>query len=131
MLKAGIPHTTPATAVNKVCSSGLKAVMMAADSIRSGMTDVMVAGGMESMSNVPHYVSKSRTGTRLGDGVLVDGLIKDGELGSVHVGGATARVLVACRVCVGGGRRGIRVGDKSLSRHLACATCPRTSLRPS
>jgi acetyl-CoA C-acetyltransferase len=75
---AGIPNTVPATIINKVCASGSKAIMMAAQSIMLGINDVVVAGGMESMSNVPYYLDKARTGYKLGHGTLIDGLVKDG-----------------------------------------------------
>jgi acetyl-CoA C-acetyltransferase len=78
MLGAGIPNTVPSTTVNKVCASGSKAIMMAASSIMMGINDVVVAGGMESMSNVPYYLDKARNGYRLGHGTVIDGLIKDG-----------------------------------------------------
>jgi acetyl-CoA C-acetyltransferase len=78
MLGAGIPNTVPSTTVNKVCASGSKAIMMAASSIMMGINDVVVAGGMESMSNVPYYLDKARNGYRLGHGTIIDGLIKDG-----------------------------------------------------
>ena len=68
----------PATTVNKVCASGTKSIMLAAQSIALGINDVVVAGGMESMSNVPFYLDKARTGYRLGHGELTDGLVKDG-----------------------------------------------------
>lgn len=77
-LFAGLPNTVPCTTVNKVCSSGLKSVMFGAQSIMLGDNDVVVAGGMESMSNVPHYIENVRKGMKLGHGKLVDGLIKDG-----------------------------------------------------
>jgi acetyl-CoA C-acetyltransferase len=89
MLKAGIPGTVPALTVNKVCGSGLKAVMLAAQSIRAGDNEVVVAGGQESMSNAPHYVYGMRAGVKLGDQKLVDGMIKDGlwcSLCDVHMG---------------------------------------------
>lgn len=77
-LFAGMPNTVPCTTINKVCSSGLKSVMLAAQSIMLGDNEVVVAGGMESMSNVPHYVQNMRKGQKLGHGQLVDGMIKDG-----------------------------------------------------
>ncbi len=78
-LKAGLHQRTPATAVNKVCSSGMKSIMAAANQIRLGEADIMVAGGTESMSNTPYYLRKHRFGSKLGhqkveDGILVDGL---------------------------------------------------------
>ncbi|PHI20773.1 acetyl-CoA C-acyltransferase [Lewinellaceae bacterium SD302] len=77
-LGAGIPNTVPCTTVNKVCSSGMKTVMFAAQSIMLGHNDVMVAGGMESMSNIPYYVPDARWGAKFGDRKLIDGLTKDG-----------------------------------------------------
>lgn len=78
MIYAGIPNTVPSTTINKVCASGSKAVMLGAQSIMQGVNDIVVAGGMESMSNVPYYLDKARNGYRLGHGQLTDGLIKDG-----------------------------------------------------
>lgn len=75
---SGIPNTVPCTTVNKVCASGMKAVMLAANSIRLGDIQIAVAGGMESMSNVPHYIANSRTGTKYGHGQMIDGMMKDG-----------------------------------------------------
>ena len=77
-IHGGIPDTVGATTINKVCGSGLKAVMLAAQAIRAGDADVIVAGGMESMSNVPYLLPKARTGYRLGNGELVDGVVHDG-----------------------------------------------------
>ena len=78
MLKAGVPATVSAVTINKVCGSGLKAVMLAAQAIRAGDADVIVAGGQESMSNAPHYVYGMRGGVKLGDQNMVDGMIRDG-----------------------------------------------------
>ena len=75
---AGLPDSVNATTVNKVCASGMKAVAMAAADIRLGDADVVVAGGMESMSMAPYYVEKGRYGYRFGNGVLVDAIGKDG-----------------------------------------------------
>jgi len=77
-LKAGIPASVSALTVNKVCGSGLKAVMLAAQAIKAGDRDVIVAGGQESMSNAPFYVYGMRGGVKLGDQALVDGMIRDG-----------------------------------------------------
>jgi acetyl-CoA C-acetyltransferase len=77
-LHGGLPTTVSAVTVNKVCGSGLKAVMMAAQGVRLGDTDVVVAGGMESMSNAPYLILKAREGYRLGNGELVDSMINDG-----------------------------------------------------
>ncbi|WP_462248610.1 acetyl-CoA C-acyltransferase [Ekhidna sp.] len=75
---AGIGHNVPCTTVNKVCSSGMKSVMLGAQSMMLGINDVVVAGGMESMSNVPFYVPKARFGYKYGHGQLIDGLMHDG-----------------------------------------------------
>ncbi|VFQ97807.1 unnamed protein product [Cuscuta campestris] len=77
-LGAGIPNSVVCTTINKVCSSGLKATMIAALSITSGVNDVVVAGGMESMSNAPKYLVQSRKGSRFGHESVIDGMIKDG-----------------------------------------------------
>ena len=77
-LKAGLPATIPCTTINKVCASGTKAIMLAAQSIQLGQADIIVAGGMESMSNVPYYVPKARFGYKYGNAELVDGLARDG-----------------------------------------------------
>jgi acetyl-CoA C-acetyltransferase len=89
-IKSGIPATVPALTVNKVCGSGLKAVMLAAQAIKAGDEQVIVAGGQESMSNAPYYVYGMRSGVKFGDQTLVDGLIKDGlwcSFCDVHMGG--------------------------------------------
>ena len=83
-LAAGIPNDVPCTTVNKVCSSGMKAIMMGAQSIKTGDNDIVVVGGMENMSSVPYYMDKARNGYRLGDGTLVDGLVKDGLTDVYH-----------------------------------------------
>jgi acetyl-CoA C-acetyltransferase len=75
---AGLGYNVPCTTVNKVCASGMKAVMFAAQSIMTGQNDLVVAGGMESMSNVPYYIPKARFGYKYGNAELVDGLVKDG-----------------------------------------------------
>ena len=88
-IKAGLSDEIPCTTINKVCSSGMKAIMMAAQAIKAGDVDVVVAGGMENMSLVPHYVGGFRTGQKLGDGKLIDGLVKDGltdVYNNVHMG---------------------------------------------
>ncbi len=76
-LGAGIPNYIPCTTVNKVCASGMKAMSLAAQAIALGNNDIMVAGGMESMSQIPHYLH-ARKGTKLGDGKLQDGMLRDG-----------------------------------------------------
>src|SRR6478672_10541427 len=90
LLKAGIPSSVSAMTINKVCGSGLKAVMLAAQSIKAGDAQVIVAGGQESMSNAPFYVYGLRNGVKLGDQQIVDGMIKDGlwcAFCDVHMGG--------------------------------------------
>ncbi len=77
-LKAGLSQKTPSTTVNKVCASGMKAIMIAADQIRLGDADVVVAGGMESMTNVPYYLPKHRYGSKYGHVQTEDGILKDG-----------------------------------------------------
>ncbi len=77
-IHAGIPTHVPCTTINKVCASGMKAVMLAAQQIMLEDKDLMVAGGMESMSQVPYYIAKARQGYRLGHGALTDGIIRDG-----------------------------------------------------
>lgn len=75
---AGLSENVPATTINKVCASGMKAIALAANSIAVGDNDVVIAGGMENMSQVPHYIANSRTGSKFGDGKMVDGLVNDG-----------------------------------------------------
>ncbi len=90
LLKSGLPATISALTVNKVCGSGLKAVMLAAQAIKAGDKQVIVAGGQESMSNAPYYVYGMRNGVKLGDQKMVDGMIKDGlwcASCDVHMGG--------------------------------------------
>lgn len=77
-LGAGIGQNVPCTTINKVCSSGMKAVMIGAQSIMTGQNDVVIAGGMESMTNVPYYIPKARYGYKYGHGQLIDGLMHDG-----------------------------------------------------
>ena len=87
-LGAGLSNETPATTINKVCASGMKAVMMAAQSIKAGDQDIIVAGGMENMSSVPHYFN-ARNSTKLGDVKMQDGLVFDGltdVYNKVHMG---------------------------------------------
>lgn len=85
----GLPHEVPCTTVHKVCGSGLKSVMLGAQQIMLGESDIVVAGGMESMSNSPYYLLNARNGYRMGDGKLVDGMIHDGlwdPYGNMHMG---------------------------------------------
>ena len=89
MIHAGLPNTVPATTVSKVCGSGLQAVVFGAKTVALGDADLVVAGGMESMSNVPYYLDKARQGYRMGNGTLVDGMIFDGlwdPYSNMHMG---------------------------------------------
>jgi acetyl-CoA C-acetyltransferase len=89
LLKAGVPATVSALTINKVCGSGLKAVMLASQAIKAGDAEVIVAGGQESMSNAPYYVYGMRNGVKLGDQKMVDGVVKDGlwcAMCDVHMG---------------------------------------------
>jgi acetyl-CoA C-acetyltransferase len=97
---AGLPYL-PATTVNKVCASGMKAIMLAAQSIISGQNDIVLAGGMESMSNVPYYLTKARTGYKLGNDLLIDGLVEDGlwdVYNDYHMGSAAELCAVECNI---------------------------------
>lgn len=97
---AGLPDL-PATTVNKVCASGAKAIMIAAQSIASGENDIVIAGGMESMSNVPYYLDKARNGYRLGNGQIIDGLVKDGlwdVYNDYHMGSAAELCASECNI---------------------------------
>jgi acetyl-CoA C-acetyltransferase len=88
-VKAGLAETVPSMTINKVCGSGLKAVMLAAQAIRAGDADVVVAGGMESMSNAPYLLPGARGGYRMGDNTVVDSMIRDGlwcAFCDVHMG---------------------------------------------
>ena len=78
LLKAGLPDAIPAMTINKVCGSGLKAVMLAAQAVRCGDADIVIAGGQENMSASPHVLLGSRDGFRMGDAKLVDTMIVDG-----------------------------------------------------
>ena len=77
-LAAGLPNSVPATTINKMCGSGLKAVMMAADQVKAGETDIIVAGGLESMTNAPYLLLKARSGYRMGHGEIFDHMMYDG-----------------------------------------------------
>ncbi|WP_395625838.1 acetyl-CoA C-acyltransferase [Daejeonella sp.] len=97
---AGLPDV-PATTINKVCASGTKAIMLAAQSIALGQNDIVIAGGMESMSNVPYYLDKARNGYRLGDGKIIDGLVKDGlwdVYNDYHMGSAAELCASECKI---------------------------------
>lgn len=77
-LSAGIPKSIPCTTINKMCGSGMKAVMMAADQVRAGHASIMVAGGLESMTNAPYLLPKARSGYRMGHGEVIDHMFRDG-----------------------------------------------------
>jgi len=97
---AGLPDL-PATGINKVCASGTKAIMLAAQSIAIGDSDIIIAGGMESMSNVPYYLDKARNGYRLGHGQITDGLVKDGlwdVYNDYHMGSAAELCASECNI---------------------------------
>ena len=82
--KAGLPDTVECTTVNKVCASGSKAIMFGAQAIMLGQAEVILAGGMESMSNVPYYLDKARFGAKYGNGQMIDGLVRDGLWDPYH-----------------------------------------------
>ncbi|WP_316765690.1 acetyl-CoA C-acyltransferase [Pedobacter frigiditerrae] len=97
---AGLPDL-PATTINKVCASGTKAIMLAAQSIALGNNEIVIAGGMESMSNVPYYLDKARNGYRLGHGQITDGLVKDGlwdVYNDYHMGSAAELCAETCHI---------------------------------
>jgi acetyl-CoA C-acetyltransferase len=98
---AGLPVDIPAFTVNKVCGSGLKAVMLAAQAIRAGDAQAFVAGGMESMSNAPYLLPKARTGYRMGDGKIIDAVVHDGlwcAFEDIHMGSEAE--IIAEKFCV-------------------------------
>lgn len=100
-LKAGLSEKTPATTINKVCASGMKAIMIAADQISLGQNEIMVAGGMESMSNVPYYLKKERFGAKLGHSEVLDGIITDGlwdVYNDFHMGSAGELCAKECNI---------------------------------
>jgi acetyl-CoA C-acetyltransferase len=97
LLKAGLPDTTPATTINRVCGSGLKSIMLAAAEIKAGDAEIVVAGGMESMNQAPFLVQGARFGLRLGDAKLIDSTVHDGLWCSVeacHMGTHAERVAI-------------------------------------
>jgi len=98
LLRAGLPETTPATTINRVCGSGLKAIMLAAAEIKAGDAEVVVAGGMESMNQAPYLVPGARFGLRLGDAKMIDATVHDGLWCSVegcHMGTHAERVAIS------------------------------------
>ncbi|MEO8190643.1 MAG: thiolase family protein [Acidobacteriota bacterium] len=95
-LGAGIPNTVPCVTVHKVCGSGMRAAMDVANAIIAGEYDIAIAGGMESMSNAPYLLERARTGYRMGNGVLVDSMIKDGlwdPYSDVHMGNCAEKCV--------------------------------------
>jgi acetyl-CoA C-acetyltransferase len=100
-LKAGLPDSTSATTINRVCGSGLKSIMLAAAEIRAGDAEIVVAGGMESMNGAPHLLPGARFGLRLGDAKLIDSTVADGLWCSIedcHMGTHAERVAIKDRV---------------------------------
>jgi acetyl-CoA C-acetyltransferase len=100
-LYAGLPESVECITINKVCGSGMKAVMLGAQAIQVGDADTIVAGGMESMSNVPYYVERARTGLRMGHSQLIDGMIKDGlwdVYNDFHMGNAAEICAKECAI---------------------------------
>jgi acetyl-CoA C-acetyltransferase len=98
---AGIPTNVPGTTINKVCASGMKAIMLGAQSIMLGDNDIVVAGGMENMSAVPYYLDKARNGYRLGHAQMIDGLVKDGlwdVYKDYHMGNAAELCATECNI---------------------------------
>ncbi len=98
---AGIGDNVPCTTINKVCASGMKSIMFAAQSIMTGDNDVVIAGGMENMSAVPYYLDKARNGYRLGNGALIDGLVGDGltdVYNNYHMGNAAELCSKECNI---------------------------------
>ena len=101
VLKAGLPDTTSATTINRVCGSGLKAIMLAAAEIRAGDAELVIAGGMESMNGAPYLLPGARFGYRLGNAVLIDSTVNDGLWCSIegcHMGTHAERVAIKDRV---------------------------------
>ncbi len=100
-MNAGISDQVPCTTVNKVCSSGMKSMSLGAQTIMTGDNDVVVAGGMENMSAVPYYLDKARTGYKLGDAKVIDGLVKDGLTdfyNNFHMGNAGEICAKECNI---------------------------------
>src|SRR6478672_1494274 len=98
LLKAGLPETTSATTINRVCGSGLKAIMLAASEIKAGDAEIAVAGGMESMNQAPYLVPGARFGLRLGNGELIDATVHDGlwcAIEDCHMGTHAERVAIS------------------------------------
>ncbi len=100
-INAGLPVEIPALTINKVCGSGLKAVALAAQAVKLGDADIVVAGGMESMSRAPYLIEKARFGYRMGDGQLVDAMIRDGlwdAFNQYHMGVTAENICTECHL---------------------------------
>lgn len=100
-IMAGIPDTVPATTINKVCASGMKAIMLGTQSILLGDRDIVLAGGLENMSAVPYYLDGARTGYKLGNNQVIDGLVKDGltdVYNAYHMGNAAELCAKECNI---------------------------------
>ena len=101
---SGLPNTVHCTTINKVCASGMKAIMFGAQSIMLGDNEIVVAGGMENMSQVPYYLDAARNGYRLGNGTVIDGLVKDGltdVYNNYHMGNAAELCAKECNISRG------------------------------
>ena len=101
LIAAGIPDTTPSTLVNKVCGSGLRAVTLAAQNILLGDSNLALAGGMESITNVPYYDNDTRWGARTGNKTLVDGMVHDGlwcAFDDVHMANHADTMAARCEI---------------------------------
>lgn len=95
MRGSGIPDSTDCTTINKVCASGLKSITLGTQSIMLGINDIVVTGGFESMSNVPHYIDSLRSGLKYGNGQIIDGLLKDGltdAYDGIHMGECSDKI---------------------------------------
>ncbi len=100
-LAAGLPKSVPCTAINKVCASGMKSIMHGVQSILTGDNDIVVAGGMESMTNTPYYIPKAREGYRLGHAEILDGILRDGLIDPYkghHMGNAAEICADGCNI---------------------------------
>jgi acetyl-CoA C-acetyltransferase len=98
---AGLPNTVHCTTINKVCASGMKSIILGAQTIMLGDNEAVVAGGMENMSQVPYYLDNARTGYKLGNGVVIDGLVKDGltdVYNNYHMGNAAELCAKECKI---------------------------------
>ncbi len=100
-MAAGLPKSVPCTAINKVCASGMKSIMYGAQTIMTGDNDIVVAGGMESMTNTPYYIPKARSGYKLGHAEILDGILRDGLIDPYkghHMGNAAEICADGCNI---------------------------------